>query len=76
MRGIAKKTACLMVENGGDSLIALKKNLPLFAGTLLDDRPLDFAGQLECGHGHIEPRNLRVAPLDSDIRPFFTPAKC
>ena len=68
-----KKTACLIVENGGDYLIALKKNqknLHLFAGALLDARPLDFAGQLECGHGRIEQRNLRVAPLDSDISPF------
>lgn len=68
-----KKTACLIVENGGDYLIALKKNqknLHLFAGALLDARPLDFAGQLECGHGRIEQRNLRIAPLDSDISPF------
>lgn len=65
--------ACLIVENGGDYLIALKKNqknLHLFAGALLDARPLDFAGQLECGHGRIEQRNLRIAPLDSDISPF------
>lgn len=68
-----KKTARLIVENGGDYLIALKKNqknLHLFAGALLDARPLDFAGQLECGHGRIEQRNQRVAPLDSDISPF------
>jgi predicted transposase YbfD/YdcC len=65
--------ACLIVENGGDYLIALKnnqKNLRLFAGSLLDARPLDFAGQLECGHGRVEQRNLRVAPLDSAISPF------
>ena len=65
--------ARLIVENGGDYLIALKKNqknLHLFAGALLDARPLDFAGQLECGHGRIEQRNLRIAPLDSDISPF------
>jgi hypothetical protein len=70
---LPKKTACLIVENGGDYLIALKKNqknLHLFAGALLDARPLDFAGQLECGHGRIEQRNLRIAPLDSDINPF------
>jgi predicted transposase YbfD/YdcC len=70
---LPKKTACLIVENGGDYLIALKKNqknLHLFAGALLDARPLDFAGQLECGHGRIEQRNLRIAPLDSDISPF------
>ena len=68
-----KKTACLIVENGGDYLIALKnnqKNLRLFAGALLDARPLDFAGQLECGHGRIEQRNLCIAPIDSDISPF------
>ena len=68
-----KKTARLIVENGGEYLIALKKNqknLHLFAGTLLDARPLDLAGQLECGHGRIEQRNLRVAPIDSDISPF------
>jgi len=63
----------MIVENGGDYLIALKKNqknLHLFASALLDARPLDFAGQIECGHGRIEQRNLRVAPLDSDISPF------
>jgi len=63
----------MIVENGGDYLIALKqnqKNLHLYAGTLLDARPLDFAGEIECGHGRIEQRNLRVAPLDWDISTF------
>ena len=68
-----KNAASLIVENGGDYVIALKKNqknLHLFAGTLLDARPLDLAGLLECGHGRIEQRNVRVAPMDSDISPF------
>ena len=68
-----KKTARLIVENGGDYLIALKKNqqsLHLHATQLLSQPVAQLLGEIECGHGRIEQRCLRVAILDSDLSPF------
>jgi hypothetical protein len=68
-----EKTNFIIYELGGESLSAIKNNQKdyyKYVEQLLKDRPVDLAGELTCGHGRYEIRDITLAAVDTEVSPF------
>lgn len=73
MRSTPKKTAVLIHQAGADYFLALKDNQPTLyelAGKRLDHLPPAWRSELECEHGRIDYRELRLCEFDLDVSLF------
>jgi predicted transposase YbfD/YdcC len=68
-----QKTNFIIYELGGENLSAIKNNQKdylKYAEQLLKDRPVDLTGELTCGHGRYEIRDITLAAVDTEVSPF------
>jgi hypothetical protein len=70
---LPKKTALSITTAGADYYLALKDNQPTLyahAKEKLDHLPAAWTSPIECDHGRIEHRELRLVAFDSEISDF------